>query len=297
MIEEKKYDENIEKKKEDWRKVTDSILTNMFRVETDIRRIYIDLNSCMSIVFRTNDITDEDLNEIIYKKMENFLSKYLSLGADIIVLYTQKPSEWHRNIYPDWCKGRDERVQLRKSDAIKQLLIGLKAFSEKNTSVKIINTGKLHPVITVLNNEDFKKTSKKIRKVLILSKDCVFQCMNRPYITVWNGMDLMDQADENRVLPDEISLSDPGTLLPWYLAYCGDHRNEFKGVFGYGPVKSLKHVTSEALLVTIEDPKTDEDKLASKYHQLYDVDAMYEFYYPKPKVIKNGHESQPNVGS
>lgn len=256
----------------DFKKVISSVVSNVFKLVAETRKIYIDLNSCFSILFHYDNINSPEAVEIISREIEKFLQLYINDKVEIIVLFTLEPSQAHIDIYPDWCKERYERVSYQKSEFLQTLILSLHKFSETNPLIKVVNTKKVHPSLIVYKNE---KNSRK--RSTVLSKDIVFQCLPLTNIIVYTGVSYIDLDDPMRTLPDDIELPEPYSLfLPYYLALRGDSRNEFPGMSGYGPKKSKEYIDKNKLRLKsgIESPDHPYKEWMDKYSQLYDINKL-----------------------
>lgn len=271
-------DKELEKTKS-FRNVVTSVVSKLFQFDHDIPKIYVDVNSCVSILFRYEDINESDIVQRISDIIETFLMNYLNKKTEIILLFTLEESQAHVTIDPNWCKDRMGRVQLVRCEFIKQLMVSLSQFSKENPFVKVIQTHKVHPALVVLEQE--RKTRKPF---CVLSKDVVFQCMRLSHMSVYTGVHYIEIADPLRVLPDDITLSDPEIFLPYYLAIRGDRRNEWRGVEGYGKVTTLKYLQQHKLAIKadLEHPLKEH---CDKYCILFDPNKlMLENKEPIPTI-------------
>lgn len=267
----------------DFKRVISSVVSNIFKIVADTRKIYIDLNSCLSILFHYENINSPEAVEIISREIERFLQLYINDKVEIIVLFTLEHSQAHCDIYPDWCKERYERVAYNKSDFLQTLILSLHKFSETNPLIKVVNTKKVHPALVVYENE---KNSRK--RSTILSKDIVFQCLPLKNIVVYTGVAYMDLDDPMRTVPDDVELPEPYSMyLPYYLALRGDSRNEFPGMNGYGPKKSSEYVRRNKLRlkVGIESEEHPHKEWMDKYSQLYDINKLLDVNKEEIRLI------------
>lgn len=260
--------------KDDFRNTIRFIISSIFSIDTSYKKIYVDLNSAISIIFRNPKvINDPIVNDYIWNSIEGFLTKYSS-NTEIIFLWTVQPSSIHTSIYPDWCKLRYERVQIRQCECIKKILVALANFSKKNKLIKVINVKDIHPAIIVRHLE----LPNRKHKCVVLSKDTVFQCLNLNNVIIFTGAHYIDFSDEARHLPDDLTgkLDNPSLMLPYYLAIRGDNaRNEYKGISGYGVMKTLKYLKLNELEINADiehDLKEDVDK----YVVLFNTSKLYD---------------------
>ena len=258
-------------KQTDFKKVISSVVSRMFKIAADTRRIYLDLNSCFSILFRYDDINSPEAVEIVGTEIEKFLQLYLNDKVEIIILFTLDKSQAHLDIFPDWCLERYKRVDYARSDFLQTLIIGLKKFSDNNPLIKVINTKKVHPALVVYKNEKDRR-----KRSTVLSKDVVFQCLPIKNLVIYTGVYYIDLDDRKRDLPDDIELPEPYDLfLPYYLAMRGDGRNEFPGLKGFGPKKSLEYIEVNKIKIKagLDHP---EKEWLDKYSKLYNINKLLE---------------------
>lgn len=265
-------------------KLVRSIIFKVFNVETEYKTIYIDLNSCLSILFHYDNINEEILNEEIYQILERFINKYTSKGCRLIFLWTLKNSILHTEVYDKWCEHRINRVNILKSTFIKKLIVGLTTFSKNNSEIiKVINTFEVHPAVIIkyieMNNKNIDDINSKF---IVLSKDTIFRCMDLVRGVIWTGKDYIDPSDRYKPLPNGITLHNSEVLLKYYLALKGDARNEYPGIDGYGVKNSLKYINKHKLellsglpLVTNDDEDNLNDVL-NKYSKLWDIKYLFE---------------------
>lgn len=267
-------DKKITGQGEYFKKVMRSVVSKMFQIKADTRKIYVDLNSCISVLFHYDNINSPDAVAIMTQEIERFLQLYLQDKVSIIILFTLEPSQAHVDIYPDWCKKRYERVNYIKSDFLQTLIISLHKFSESNPFIKVVNTKKVHPALVVYQSEKDSRA-----RSTVLSKDVVFQCLPLKNLVVFNGLQYMDLDDTMRNTPDDVELPQPYDLfLPFYFALRGDARNEFPGMTGFGPKKSVEYITKNKIRLKgdIESPEHPHKEWIDKYSQLYNINKLLE---------------------
>ena len=267
----KKYDKTIVQMKDDFRLVVSSILNKLLNVDMEhstVKRIYVDLNSALSIVFRYEDISDDELLRITGDAIENFIRKHLENGITIYLLYNLKPSAVHRHIYPDWCKQREDRVSILKSEYLKKILLGFKVYSDQNPNLKIVNCMDVHTAMAIHELDSLYSTPS-----LILSRDAMFRCLIKSNICVYNGVDWIEFANLNVRQPEDIALTSPHETLAHYYTLRGDIRNEYKGKEGYGIVKSVKYIELNRLKIKagIDHPLKE---FLDKHLPLYSIKHM-----------------------
>lgn len=265
----------------DFKVVVRSILKNMFKIQADTNKIYVDLNSCLSVMFRYEDIDSQELTDVVSDNIESFLQKYLEDGVKITILFTLEPSAAHRKIFPEWCKERNERVTYAKSVFLQKLILSLNAFSNDNPLIKVVNTRKVHPAAYVYTMEKSAKS-----RFTVMSKDVVFQCLPLRNMVVFTGVHYIDMEDPYKDLPDDITLPDnTGFFLPYYLAIRGDERNEYKGVSGYGPKLTVKYLNENKLRIKSGSDHALKEH-CDKYVQLYEINKILENCKEEFKEVK-----------
>jgi len=267
----KRYDKNIISMKDDFRQVISYILNRVFdvHIDKDIKRVYIDINSALSILFRYESIDDSELLVKMSGIIEKFMVTHLDKGLDIIFIYTLDKSIVHHTVYPEWCKERNERVILRSSDFIKKLLINFAIYSSKNKHVKVLNCKNAHPAMVIKKLERFERTA-----CLVLSKDNVFRCISHPTVSLYNGVDWIQFNVSDRPLPDKLEkLKNPDKFLPYYLAMRGDTRNEYKGMVGMGKVRTVDYINTNRIKI-VSNIEHKHSEFFDERLPLYDMAAM-----------------------
>lgn len=259
----------------DFKTVVSNVLKNMFRVQIypEIRKIYVDLNSCLSILFRYENINSPDITEAVSSSIENFLQKYLGDSVQVVILFTLEPSKVHIETYPEWCKERNERVDYGKSGFLQTLILSLNNFAKVNPLIKIVNHKAVHPAMVIYNAERLNR-----KEFCVLSKDAVIQCLPLKNMHIWTGVNYIEMDDPDRVLPDNITLPEPISLyLPFYMTIRGDARNEFKGVGDgyYGPQRTVKYINENKLKIKtgLSHPLKEH---CDRYLKLYEINNMLE---------------------
>lgn len=267
----KKYNKDLISMKDDFREVVKYVLTRLFEVHIDqnIKRVYIDINSALSILFRYDSIDDGNLLLKMSGIIEKFMVKHLDRGLDVIFLYTLETSLVHKTIYPEWCSSRNKRVELRNSEFIKKLLVNFSAYSAKNNHIRVINCKEAHPALIINKLEKFMTTG-----CLVLSRDNVHRCISRPTVSLFNGVDWIQFNVPNRPMPDKIEqLRNPDKFLPYYFALKGDTRNEYKGLSGMGKIRTVDYINSNRIKI-VSDIEHKHSEFCKGHLALYDMKAM-----------------------
>lgn len=250
------------------------IISSALHVEVDnVSKIFVDMNSVFSIIFHSTEYDASNITKIISVELEEFILKYLSKKIELIFLFTTRNSQYHLDIFPEWCEERFSRVDLNKSEFIKEVLYGLKKFSEDNKKIKVINTKQFHPVAIVQQHALAVKSN-----VVVISRDNIFQCMNLDNIIVYNGTFICDIRDQNRVLPFKSKIENPNKFFKYFMTLNGDKkRNGFSGLSGYATKSTDKYIALHKieLELGLEHP---EKEFVDKYVKLFDVDEIYKYY-------------------
>lgn len=258
------------------------VVHKMFEIDPstiECKKIYIDVNSCLSIMFRGDEYNTDECKNELQSILENFMNIMLLNKIQLIFLFTIEASQAHTDVFPEWCQERYKRVNIMKSVFLKQFLMAIKTYSEKNNSIKLVNTHKVHPALVVYQNEYRSK-----KKFLILSKDLVFQCLNLKTCSVYNGNTYADMDNPNRDLPEYIDIPEPNTFLPYALALMGSSREEFKGLSGYGPHKSAQYINKHKIEIKLGLDHPLKEHL-DKYSVLFDIQKLLKINKQEIPVI------------
>ena len=251
-------------KKKDFDLIKEIIIKGLFHINMDVNfydfdKILIDLDSLLSIVIREELSSDRDvrikLAHTIADAINEFIEAYIDTNT-INIYYNLNEYKVFSDIYPDWCKVRNDRF---KNESIvgflhKYIINHLKKASDKINNFNIIKCDDA-PIITIFR--DIKLNPKL--KYVVISRDPHYNCiMSYYYISIFNGRDLVDRGSLKYLkdLPD-INY----TMLPFYYLIRGMDRNEYKGVKLYGQKKTEKYINENlTTLITWEDPILEEVK-------------------------------------
>lgn len=265
-----KLDEQI-KETPRYIKVLKKVVARMFELnfkELDASRIYVDINSCLSVIFREDNYNNEDNIQEMNNILNTFLNEALINKKEVVFMFTTEPSQAHIDIYPDWCKERYSRVKILRSTFLKRFLMAVKTYSDKYSSVKVVNTTKVHPALIVYNTEKSRR-----KPFLILSKDLVFQTMPIERCSIYTGISYIDMSNPNRDLPDLINIPEPTEMLPYAISLIGSSREEFPGLNGYGPRKAEKYVSRHKLDIQLGINHELKEHM-DKYEVLFDIPKL-----------------------
>lgn len=262
-------DDKIEKMT-DFEDVIKGVINRTLDIDGDFDRIYIDINSVVSIAFRAENIASDKIADAVFGAFERLMTKFAPKNTEIYLLFSTQNSKYHTNIYPDWCKSRYERVNLSKSDVVKQLIFAMKKFSEKNKLVRVINTKEFHPALIIKYLEQGVKTN-----FIISSKDTVFYGLDIDHGVLFTGVRYIDYGNDISIFTDKHSDNEvPRKFVKFYHALCRDDRNEFPGVGNKtGPGRALKYIKDYKLELEtgLDHPHKE---WVDKYSKLYDVGEM-----------------------
>ncbi|MGL5316965.1 MAG: hypothetical protein ACRC92_27145 [Peptostreptococcaceae bacterium] len=272
--------------RKDFRPIVVSVVKQMFvPLKSDLgtfsspyKSVYIDVNSVTSIIYRYDNLDDEDMCSQISIIIEDFIDTCISRGITVYFLYSSQKSLVHSSIYPTWCEKRYERVNMKKSNFIMQLLGALKKFSTQNNLVRIENTGDKHAahVIKQLHVDNVHKGAG-----LVISKDYVCQgLIFISNITIFTGVNIIDYRDTAPELYDRVNVLPllPKRSLYWvYPCLCRDPKNEYTGAKQMGSHRVAKYMTEHriALFLNSEHPLKE---FLEKHAPLYDINKMIEVY-------------------
>ena len=251
-------------KKKDFDLIKEIIIKGLFHINMDVNfydfdKILIDLDSLLSIVIREELSSDRDvrikLAHTIADAINEFIEAYIDTNT-INIYYNLNEYKVFSDIYPDWCKVRNDRF---KNESIvgflhKYIINHLKKASDKINNFNIIKCDDA-PIITIFR--DIKLNPKL--KYVVISRDPHYNCIMSYYdIYIFNGRDLVDRGSLKYLkdLPD-INY----TMLPFHYLIRGMDRNEYKGVKLYGQKKTEKYINENlTTLITWEDPILEEVK-------------------------------------
>ena len=251
-------------KKKDFDLIKEIIIKGLFHINMDVNfydfdKILIDLDSLLSIVIREELSSDRDvrikLAHTIADAINEFIEAYIDTNT-INIYYNLNEYKVFSDIYPDWCKVRNDRF---KNESIvgflhKYIINHLKKASDKINNFNIIKCDDA-PIITIFR--DIKLNPKL--KYVVISRDPHYNCiMSYHDISIFNGRDLVNRGSLKYLkdLPD-INY----TMLPFYYLIRGMDRNEYKGVKLYGQKKTEKYINENlTTLITWEDPILEEVK-------------------------------------
>lgn len=231
----------------------------------EFKNIFIDLDSILSILLKTNlDLSKESKKEyanIIINTLGMFINEY-HLNSFIHVYYNMDRYIKFPDIYPDWCKERmlvyqeSEMVTFIHDNLIRRMKI-----LEKN-----INNFKLikcedSPILYI--KEDIKLYKEPY---LIISRDEHYLCLfiyDEDLLYIYDGKDIFNKATSNRMKhnPDVKYM-----LLPYYFMINGLKRNEYNGIKKFG-----KKRTTEYLKRNIESIIQENDNILSEVLDYKDI--------------------------
>ena len=252
-----------------------AIIGSSLKLEIDdsIYKIFIDMNSVFSIVFRTENVDCEENIYVASDFIEDIINKALEKKIEITFLFTVNNSIYHTNIYTDWCFDRSDRVNFNKSKFYKKLLLELKKYSNENNLIKVVNCKTFHPIAFIYDEASILK-----KDILIITRDKLFQCLDLRNVVIFDGKNYTFIRDKYRKLPDNIILDNPSKYLKYYFVLNGDKiRTGYSGLKTYGKEKSIQYINKyrTELDMNLEHPLKE---FIDTYIGLYDINKIYENY-------------------
>lgn len=265
------------KNSKDFSKIVFYTLEDMFKVYIDrtIRDVYLDINSLISIIYRSQNPNDPEIVSSFGNYLSEFISRCETNKITIHFIYSTDKSKVHFDTYPNWCKDRYERVNFMKTEYVLKVLAILKNLSNNNTNIKLINTRNIHPAYYIWVKES--GLSKYNKRGIVISKDMVMMGIPISNLYIHNGRRLIDFKLENNYLKEYPDLN--RKLALYYIIIRGEARNEYKGVPGYGEVKSYNYIKENALNLILdkEDTKHILRDQINKFKRLYLLEDGLEY--------------------
>lgn len=271
--------------KSDFRDIIKTNIKRMFNFVDDLYSlngngiVYVDVNSVTSILFRYDKLNDKTLIDDISYIFEEFIDHCIKTSTKVIFLYSSKDSLVHTTIYPNWCKERYKRVNLKNSDFILKFLTALNKFNEINKLVEIRNIDDKHISQYIyenhLDNKLFYVISKDfVCQSLIFYKKCI----------IFTGVNYIDYRDPNPYMYDNLDIKSfiPEGFEYLYPVIRGDVRNEYKGIEGYGTIKTINWIKRNKIKIIIDGDYNLKDEI-NKYKPLYNLESLIEKYYELKK--------------
>ena len=259
-----KYYKYKKEEKKEFDLIKEILIKGLFHINMDVNfydfdKIFIDLDSLLSIVIREELSTDKDkrikLAHTIADAINEFIEAYIDTNT-INIYYNLDDYKVFREIYPEWCKVRKERFSNESMVGFlhKYIISNLKKAANKINNFNVIKCDDA-PVITIFNDIKLNPTLKYV----IISRDPHYNCIMAYYnVSIFNGRDLVDRSSLKyaKDLPN-INY----TMLPFYYLIRGLDRNEYKGARLYGHKKTEKYINDNyETLITWENPLLEEVK-------------------------------------
>lgn len=227
--------------------------------------IKIDLDSVLSVVFTVDmdNWSPERKIEFLKTIVQNFvyfLEKYIE-NNHLSIYYNLTEYKIFTSIYPNWCKDRQKRynnIEIKNS-VQKYIINKLIKLSELKSSINVIKCED-SPIIQIM--KDLDKTTKRN---IIVSRDPHMLCLLTYYdIDIYNGRYFLNR-ETYTMEPDC-----PGvhySLIPAYFLIRGIHRDEYKGIKGYGK-KKTDDLINKNLIKTVRSqlPQMEE---VNKYRKIF----------------------------
>ena len=251
-------------------KIALDLIKNMLYTGSNVKRTYIDINSCVSVLFRLpeNERVVNEVEEFLKISFQSFIEESLKENKELIFLYTMDRSQAHVDIFADWMIERNTRVDLKSYDPLNTILYAIKLFSKDESRIKLINVKKVHPALVVYKNELVGHN-----RYLILSKDNVFKTITDKKLDLFDGKNYYTNQMDFKRYPDNIEIPEPNVFLPYYMAIRGSTREGFSGIENMGPNRTKAYI--EAFKLNIKagtDHKYKE--WCDKYVPMFDVNKL-----------------------
>lgn len=272
--------DNLITSKSDFRDIIKSNIKKMFNFVDDLYNndgkfvIYVDMNSVMSILFRYDKINDKKLMDDVSYIFEEFIDHCLKTSTKVVFMYTSQKSLVHTTIYENWCKKRYERVNLRNSEFILKFLTALNKFNEINKTVEIVNIKDKHIAHYIYENHVDS------RLFYVVSKDFVCQSLIfYKKCIVFTGVNYIDYRDLNPYMYDNLNIKKlvPDGFEYLYPIIRGDVRNEYKGIEGYGTIKTIDFIKKNKIKFIIDGDYPLKDKI-NEFKPLYNLESLIDKY-------------------
>lgn len=219
--------------------------------------ILIDLDSILSVMLHLDldvkDYVKAEYAEIIVSTLGSFIGEYQSTSF-IKIYYNMDEYKTFSTINSNWCEKR--QLRYGESEMVtfihKNLIRRLKVLEKNINNFKLVKCED-SPILKI--NEDIKLIKKPY---LIISRDPHYTCLflYNDNIHIYDGKHILNKENIRNIrsYPD-IDYS----LLPYYYLLCGMSRNEYSGMRGLGPKKTIKYLNENLSDILSE---TD-DKLLS----------------------------------
>lgn len=271
--------------KADFKDIIKTNIKRMFNFVDDLYSlngksiVYIDVNSVTSILFRYDKLNDRTLIEDISYIFEEFIDHCIKTSTKVIFLYSSKESLVHTNVYPKWCYERYKRVNLKNSDFIIKFLSALNKFNEINKLVEIQNIEDKHIAQFIYENHLDSKL------FYVVSKDFVCQSLIfYKKCIIFTGVNYIDYRDPNPYMYDNLDVKSfiPEGFEYLYPVIRGDVRNEYKGIDGYGTIKTIDYIKKNKIKIIIDGDYSLKDEI-NKYKPLYHLESLIDKYYELKK--------------
>lgn len=279
----KKYKPKLDKQIEagsTFIKIALDLIKTILYTGSTVKRTYIDINSCISVLFRLP--LKEDTGEIedtIKQLFQTFIESSLQENKELIFLYTIERSAAHVEIFPEWMKIRNDRVDLKTWGPLNTILYAIQLFSKDEKRIKLVNIHKVHPALVIHQNELGCKN-----RYLILSKDNVFKTITDKRLDLFDGAMYYSNQHYFRRKPDGIEIQEPEIFLPYYMAIRGSSREGFEGIYNMGPNRTKTYLEVNKLNIkagTFHKYK----EWCDKYVALFDINKLLVLNKEKIPII------------
>lgn len=231
--------------------------------------IYVDLDSCLSILTANNVNVDDKytLKSIISNTVmtiANFINQWKN-RTNIKLYYSFKPTKKFNEYIPDWNKERNERLTDERVIIIhKQIISRLKRLSLSNILLIECDDS------TIINiYKDISLDTKQGSGAVILSRDPHYQCLfgcKLPYIEIYDGKKTINK---NIFRGDEKYPNISYLLIPYYYSLAGEKRNGYKRAVKWNKNKIIDYLTARIdKVASLEDEELQKHINAIKVFKL-----------------------------
>lgn len=217
----------------------------------EFEEIKLDLDSILSIML------SEDISEwspenklILTRNLVNnfiyFLERYVS-NIHVTIYYNMKEYKKFTEIYPDWCKERQQRYLNKEiMDTVDKYIV------KKLEKLQLIKPNFVvvdcpdAPILSIYS--DLAATTKR---VVVVSRDPHMLCLLPYYdITIFNGRYLVNR---NTYYYEKDYCVVRLPFIPAYFMIRGMKRNEYEGKYKYGKKKTEKLINSHMVEIAKQE--------------------------------------------
>lgn len=243
-----------------------SLVKSIFEVDyitDDIFDMYIDLDSCLSILTSMELPDDREEKIILVKELLMQVANFIDMWknrANLKFYYSFKRTKIFNKYIPEWDEQRNKRLDSGTPEFIvKQVINKMKKISLSNITITECGDSTILYIF-----RDINKLNLNGYNSLIISRDVHYQCLFRHLqnIEIYNGKHIID-AKTFRHLKDKNKYPDLSVgMLPYYYLLKGLERHSYKGVPKYGSMNSLKYCKAHQINIL-----QNKDDLINEYKE------------------------------